>query len=352
MPERRSTRPPLTVAAVHAAPAFLDREASIACCSRWIAEAGRQGVDLLVFPEVFVPGFPYWINCYAPLAQLGIDQRYVQESVCVPGPEIDAIQKAAAKAGVAVVLGISEREGGTCYNSQVFVDTEGRLCGIHRKLQPTFAERMIWGQGDGSTLRCFEMDGRRVGGLICWEHTMNLARQALVNQGEEIHAASWPGLSTLRGFKDVFDDQVAAMCRNHALTAQCFVICAANPVTPDTLQLMEELVGPQDWLEVGGGWSAVMDPMARVIAGPHTGLDERLVVAEVDLAQIVATKLFVDGAGHYARREVLELRVDATPHSGWMRILAREGEGPQAKTGAPARSGGDDPAGIKERRRQ
>jgi predicted amidohydrolase len=142
---------------------------------------------------------------------------------------------------------------------------------------------------------------------------MNLARHALIAQDEQIHAGAWPGLSTLVGFTEVFDPQVEAMSRNHAITGQCFVVVAASPVTQEMLDLMVDALGPQEFLGVGGGWSAIIHPMTPYLAGPHTGLDERLLVADLDLSEIAGVKVFVDATGHYSRRELLRLDVDTEP---------------------------------------
>lgn len=305
------------VAAAHFAPVWLDRDASIEKACAIIDGAGRQGIRLVVFPEVFVPGFPYWINCYPPLMQTAMNQRYLQASVTVPGPQIDAVREAAEAAGTAVVLGVSERDGGTCYNTQVYIDADGRYLGKHRKLQPTYAERYIWGQGDGSTLSVWDCAAGRVGGLACWENTMNLARQALIQQGQQIHAASWPGLSTLAGFEASFDLQVEALSRAHALTGQCFVVVAADFVTEEALEVMHAALGPQTLIKPGGGWSAVLHPWGHDIAGPHTGAKEKLVAADIDLNDIIGVKGFVDGAGHYSRPEVLRLLVDREAKTGF-----------------------------------
>ena len=309
--------PAFKVAAAHAAPVYMDVERGIDKVCAWIAEAGRQQVRLLVFPEVFIPGFPYWINAYPPLIQAGLNRRYQDCSIEVPGPEIERVQAAAREAGVAVVLGFSERmkRGRTCYNAMAFIDVDGTLLGVHRKLQPTYAERYIWGQGDGSTLKVFDSQVGRIGGLACWEHTMNLARQALVQQGLQIHAGCWPALSTLAGFEAVADAQIEAMMKNHALTGQCFVVVASSPVTPEMLAFMERELGPQAYTAAGGGWSAVIHPFTPLLAGPHLGSDEKLLIADIDLQQISDVKLFVDSAGHYARPEILSLRVDTTDHS-------------------------------------
>lgn len=302
-----------TVAAVHAAPVLLDAEATIDKACGFVAEAGERGIDLLVFPEVFVPGFPYWINLYPPADLFGMHARYRGASVEVPGPLVARVQDAARQAGVNVVLGVSERDGGTLYNTQVHIDDEGTLLGIHRKLQPTYAERFVWGQGDASTLSVFETRLGRVGGLACWEHTMNLARQALIVQGEQVHAGAWPGLQTHRGMEESFDLQVEAMSRTHALTGQCFVVVAQNPLTDDMVALMEAELGPQTIQPAGGGWSAILNPDGTTAAGPHTGPEECLLAAEIDLTAIEGVHALLDANGHFSRRDVLRLWVDDEP---------------------------------------
>ncbi len=327
--------PPIPVASVHAAPEFLDAEASIAKAAEWVGRAADQGARLVVFPEVFVPGFPYWINLYPPIVQAGLHARYAAQAVDLDSAQLDPVRAAARRAGAVVVLGVNEREGGTLYNTQVFIDEHGEIIGRHRKLQPTFAERTVWGQGDGSTLSVWQTSVGRVGGLVCWEHTMNLARHALIAQGEQIHAGSWPALSTLVGFRDVFDPQVEAMSRNHAITGQCFVIVAQNPVTQQMLDVMEEALGPQEFLTVGGGWSAIIHPMTPYLAGPHTGLEEKVLVAEIDLDDIAGVKVFVDATGHYSRREILRLTVDDEPKTAVTRTSGASVPGAPAAVPPP-----------------
>ncbi|MCX7169546.1 MAG: carbon-nitrogen hydrolase family protein [Proteobacteria bacterium] len=302
----------IIVAAAHVAPVFMDAGASAEKAAEWIAKAGSAGARLIVFPEVFLPGFPYWINCYPPLLQAGLNRAYQDQSVEASGPELQVIQEAARQSGVAVVMGASERrEGGrTCYNSAFFIEADGTPLGVHRKLQPTYAERYLWGQGDGSTLSVFAMQSARVGALACWEHTMNLARQALIEQQAEIHAGLWPSLSTLAGFDQVANLQIEAMMKNHALTGQCFVVCASSPVSQEMLAFMEQHLGPQQLMTAGGGWTAIIHPFAAVMAGPVSGEAEQLVTAEIDLDNLKDVKLWVDSTGHYARPDVLQLFVD------------------------------------------
>jgi predicted amidohydrolase len=301
----------ISVGAVHAAPFLLDRTATIARACDWIAEAGRQGVNLLVFPEVFVPGFPYWINLYPPAEQHAIQARYIEASVDVDAGDLEAVCRAAAAAQVVVVLGVSERLGSTIYNSQAFIGADGTLLGIHRKIQLTYAERFLWGQGDGATLGGLDTQIGRIGGLICYEHMMNLARQALIDDGVQIHCASWPTFASTRGRGEAYDRLVDTLMRAHAITGQCFVVMAQPPVTAEMISTFESQLGSQQSLSPGGGMSAIYSPQGEVIA-EHRGPSERLIVADIDLAAILKAKVLVDGAGHYARPEILSLRRDRT----------------------------------------
>jgi nitrilase len=317
------------VGAAHAAPLLLDVDATIDKACELIARAGREGVELLVFPEVFVPGFPYFINLYAPDAQFELLARYAEASIAVPGPEVARVQQAARAAGVHVVLGVSERDGGSSFNTQVFIDGEGRYLGKHRKLQPTHAERFVWMQGDGSTLQTFDTAVGRVGGLICWEHTMNLARHALALKGEQIHASSWPGLEAAKNLSGLFDMQVEALSRAQALSNQCFIVVAGSPVTRQMLDVMEAAAGPQPHLGTGGGYSAVIAPLGTHVVEPLSGPDEGLLVAGIDLAEIDALKLLVDAGGHFSRREVLRMTLDEQPYAALERLDPQPPAAPQ-----------------------
>ena len=304
-------------AALHAAPYLLDAEKSAEIASDWIAKACAEGVELLVFPEVFLPGFPHWINLYPPLVQAELNRLYQDQSIDVDGEIMEIVRTAAAEHGVAVVMGFSERPGKsrTCYNSVAFIGRDGEIEGVHRKLKPTYAERYIWGEGDGSSLIVIENDIGRIGALACWEHVMNLARQALIEDGEQIHAALWPSLSTTVGFDKVANAQIEAMMRNHALTGQTFVVAASSPVSDAMITTITDRLGPQDLMTTGGGWTAIIHPFAGTLAGPVTGTEEQMITAELDLSDISDVKLWVDTTGHYARPDVLRLQVDRSRRS-------------------------------------
>ncbi|KAL1652025.1 hypothetical protein SLS58_000148 [Diplodia intermedia] len=365
----------LKAAAVHAAPVYMDKRATTAKVVRIIEEAGKQGIKLLAFPETFIPGYPtttpmtfetirgriviksprahehtvvdpcmqYFCEAYPPLQQVAALARYAEESVvCDDGdPSMRLIRAACRAAHVTVSLGVSERmaNGYTLFNSQVFVDgADGAVLGVHRKLQPTFAERFVWAQGGGWSLRVvrpkLDLDQREwprvrtadggggggggggaynLGGLCCWENTLNGARQALVEQNQHVHVGAWPALSTMRGFEAVADAQIEALMKAHALTAQVFVLSASNYVDGQCLGWMEENLGKQDFVREGGGWSAVIHPFCSFLAGPHTGSEEKLVTADLDFSDLGTVKVWIDGNGHYKRPEVLEFKFDAKP---------------------------------------
>ncbi|RDW75678.1 hypothetical protein BP5796_06499 [Coleophoma crateriformis] len=312
--------PKFKAAAVHSAPIYMDKAKTLKKVISWIEKARTESVELLVFPEVFVPGFPYFINPYPPKQQVGAIIEYGKQSVVVgdDGGDLKEVMAACRKNRLAISLGISERMAGghTLFNAQVMIDSNGQILGVHRKLQPTFAERYVWAQGSGHTLRAYETQaGYRIGGLACWEHTLNGARQALIQDRQQIHAAAWPALSTIEGFQSVADIQIEAMMKNHAITAQVFVICASNYVDQSCLDWLTENVGPlkEGSLGLGGGYSAIYHPFCAAVAGPKVGDGEELVIADIDLAQIGFVKVWVDGAGHYSRPEILKFEMDRRP---------------------------------------
>lgn len=297
------------IAAAHAAPALLDKSASLDKAIQLIEAAGKIGVRLLGFPETFVPGYPYWLAVYALSEQATLNRRYFDESVVIDGPDLAAVKSACRTHGVNVVLGISERDFGTLYNSQIYISDAGDLVGVHRKLQPTMPERYLWGQGDGSTLKVFDLPIGRVGGLICGENSMNLARHALILQHEQFHISSWPGLAAMKNFAEWFAPHVAALSRVHAYTGGCFLIAAQDPLMVANIAVIETALGAQDKLNAGSGTSAIHGPMGNVLASRGDSA-EGLVIADIDLADIASAKMLHDSAGHSARSEILAMSVD------------------------------------------
>lgn len=292
-------------AAVQAAPVFLDREGTVEKVCRLTEEAASQGASLVVFPETFIPGYPVWTNAvsrwnYPPAKR--VYARLYANSVDVPGPVTERLGEAARKAGLYLAIGVHERtHSGTLYNTILFFGRDGRLLGKHRKLVPTYHERMVWGYGDGSTLQVLDTEVGRLGGLVCWEHWMPLARYALYAQGEQVHASLWPTAS----------ETFLLACRGMAFEGRLFVIVSCSYITkamlPQDFELMGEMEGFPEVLSRGG--SAIIGPDAKYLAGPVYDC-ETILYADVELERIVQEKQTLDVVGHYARPEVFRLLIN------------------------------------------
>lgn len=320
------------VAAVHAASEYLDRERSVDKACALIAEAGREGARLIVFPETFVPGYPFWIWTHTPRNGAPLFVELFRNAVELPSDATRQIGEAARKAGAWVVMGLDERDGGTLYNTLAYFDDQGRLVGRHRKLQPTHVERSIWGRGDGRDVFVVQTPFGRLGGLICFEHSMDLNRYSLVALGEQIHVAAWPAISALSHDPNSsnFDNISDAAARYHAIAAQAFVINVQSRIDEHTLERLG-LEGRPDMMRVGGGWTAIVAPNGQLLAGPNRD-DEAILYAELDLGDIVLGKYFCDSAGHYARPDVFRFGIETRGQT----VLSTLGPEPLASPTMPA----------------
>ncbi|OQD69286.1 hypothetical protein PENPOL_c002G04954 [Penicillium polonicum] len=298
------------IAAVHAAPIYMDKEATTEKIIYLIEKAAQDSIDFLAFSEAFLPGYPYFVHIFAPVQLFQAVAAYGNESVTADGPEINRIRTACENHQVAISLGFSERiSGGTAlFNSQIFIDSRGSVLGVHRKLQPTLGERIVWAQGGGKSLRAFSSsDGYVIGGLLCSENSMNGARQALLEDGEQIHVGAWPALSAIVAHAETVDLQTEALTKGHAVGGQVFTIAVSDFVDDRCLDWITENLGHSDQLIAGGGWSAIVHPNATYLAGPHTGPTETFVQCEIDLSHISICKVLTDAVGHYKRPEVLRI---------------------------------------------
>src|SRR5471030_1323679 len=223
-------------AAVQISPVLYSRAGTVEKVVKKIRELGQQGVQFATFPETLVPYYPYFSFVMAPYAMGKEHQRLLEESVTVPSAETLAIGEAAKEANMVVSIGVNERDGGTIYNTQLLFDADGTLIQRRRKITPTYHERMIWGQGDGSGLRAVDSAVGRVGQLACWEHYNPLARYAMMADHEQIHVAMFPG--SLVG--DIFREQIEVTIRHHALESGCFVVNATGYLDP---QQVAEVAG-------------------------------------------------------------------------------------------------------------
>jgi nitrilase len=277
-----------------------------------IGDARDAGAQLVAFPETWLPGYPVWLDVCRDVALWDHDpvkrafRRMAEESVVVPGPITATLGDAAKKAGLVLVVGITERvaEGpgqGTLYNAVLTFDADGRLVNHHRKLVPTYTERMVWGVGDADGLKSAPTKVGRVGALVCWEHWMPLARQAMHDSGEDIHVALWPTAHEML--------QVAS--RHYAFEGRCFVLVAgslmrASALPPELEPHPDKVKSPNDWVLRGG--SAIIAPDGQYVAAPVFE-QPSLIVCDLDLGRVSEERMSLDVSGHYHRPELLRLDV-------------------------------------------
>ncbi len=272
-----------------------------------IDEAAGKGVGFMVFPETFLPYYPYFSFVEPPVSIGPAHLKLYEESVVVPGPVTQALAAAAKKHAMVLVMGVNERDGGTLYNAQLVFDADGSLALKRRKITPTYHERMIWGMGDGAGLKVVDTAVGRVGALACWEHYNPLARYTLMAQGEEIHAAQFPG--SLVG--QIFADQMEVTIRHHALESGCFVVNATGWLSDEQIAAIQPDEKMQKGLR-GGNCTAIVSPEGKHVVPPMTE-GEGLLIGDCDMALIMKRKRMMDSIGHYARPELLQLHVDARP---------------------------------------
>ena len=303
---------PIAVAIIQHSPVFLDLEASVAKAIALTEEAARHGAQVVTFGETWLPGYPAWLDyCsdvalwdHAPAKE--VFARLRQNSVPVPGKETKRLAELAADHNLTLVIGVNERVesgpgNGTLYNSLLTFTAEGGLTNHHRKLIPTYTERLIWGQGDGGGLEAVATSVGRLGGLICWEHWMPLARQTLHNSGEDIHIAVWPTVHEMH--------QIAS--RHYAFEARCFVLAAGSIMRgkdlPNQLRTTPELMANPDAFVLRGG-SAIIGPDGKYVVEPVYE-EECIITAELDLEAIDREKMTLDVSGHYSRPDIFDLRI-------------------------------------------
>lgn len=331
------TLPRFKAAAVQTAPVFLDPAATVAKAASLIREAAGNGAQLVAFPEVFVAGYPYWSWIADPVAGSAWFERLVRASVLVPGPEIQQLCDVARETGVHVVIGVNERSPvslGTLYNTLVFIGPDGSILGKHRKLVPTWAEKLTWGPGDGSTLKVYDTAIGPLGGLACGENTNTLARFTLLAQGELVHIASYIALPVAPPDYDMAE-AIKVRAAAHCFEGKLFTIVSCSTVSEEIIAAMEQLVpdARQRLERRNSAFSGVIGPDGRVVGTPLID-DEGIVYAEIDLNRCIQPKQMHDIIGHYNRFDVFDLRVDTTPRQPVTLASAAPAPAPEPATDA------------------
>lgn len=311
------------VAVAQASSVFMDREKTVEKACRMIREAAAGGAELVAFPEAFIPGYPaYYTVGYETGAHEWTDFMIALQdnSIVIPGPETETLAETAREAGVHVVMGCNELDGRkgsrTVYNSLLFVSREKGVLGRHRKLMPTYTERIYWGRGDGSDLVAYDTDIGRISGLICWENHMVLVRAAMVYSGADFHAAVWPG-NWKRGTDKLLDPDtenlgtgcnLQPLVRVHAFEAGAFVLSACGCLGPEDFPERWHYVRDGDHVnyEWAAGGSSIVNPAGRYLAEPCFEKDA-ILYADCYANQIKAVKAVFDSLGHYSRWDVARL---------------------------------------------
>jgi len=307
MPDESNT---LTVGMAQIAPRWLERDATLASVGDWISKAADAGCALVIFGEALVPGYPFWVERtdgarFDSALQKSLFAHYVSQAVDIDGGGLDAICSRAAELGIAVYLGVIERSaarGHSLYCSMVYIDRAGGIRSVHRKLMPTYEERLVWATGDGHGLRTHRVGPFTVGGLNCWENWLPLARAALYAQGEDLHVAIWPG--NRRNTEEI--------TRFIARESRSFVVSVSGLMRREdidpALPHAELLIETADDLMANGG-SCVAGPDGNWLLEPVTGI-EALRVVDIDHATVLEERHSLDVVGHYSRPDVTRLVVN------------------------------------------
>lgn len=300
----------IKAAIIQAEPVYYDLPRTLDKLIKLLREAASQGAQLVTVGETWLPGYPVWLDIcpgmglwdHEPTKR--VYARLYHNSPTIDGPEIARLCEVTQQLKIVLVIGINERVErsaghGTLYNSLLTIDADGRIVNHHRKLMPTYTERIVWGQGDARGLRAVDTNAGRIGGLVCWEHWMPLTRQALHQSAEQIHVAAWPTV------KEIL--QVAS--RHYAFEGRTFVLAAGSLLraaqVPDELPLAVG-IAPSDYVQRGG--SAIIAPDGSYLAGPIYD-EEMILTADLDLDHIVREQMALDVTGHYARPDVFDFQV-------------------------------------------
>jgi len=293
--------PKYKAAGVQMAARWGDRDGTTDKICRLAEEARKQGAELIVFPEVIIPGSPHWI-----WSTPEDYDRYVElykNSVEIPSQTTRQLCETAKQLQAFLIVGVNERQGKVLYNTMLFIDQKGTLLGAHRKLMGTYVEKIIWAMGGGDSLQVFPTELGVIGGLICRENLSNLSRHVLASLGEQVHAGIWLAGSARRGAH--FSKCMEAACITHALTSSTYVIGVQACASEQEIEMFN--------LQGTGGWSAIISPQGEVVAGPLPE-GEGIVIGEIDLESAIRAYPRRDEIGYHGRPDIFKVLVNREPY--------------------------------------
>lgn len=302
----------LKVAALQAAPAFLDLDAGVEKAIDYMDQAGAAGVDVLAFPETWLPGYPWWIWLGSPAAGMGFVGAYHQNAIVPDSPQDRALAEAARRNKLHAIVGVAERDNGSLYMGQWHYGADGSVLSRRRKLKPTHVERTVFGEGDGSDMRVLDTNCGRIGALCCWEHLQPLSKYAMYAQHEQIHVAAWPSFSLYSGAAYALGPELnLSASQLYAAEGQCFVLAACATVSEAMVEQLCDSPEKQQLLAAGGGHAQIFGPDGAPLCTPLAPDAEGLLIADIDLGAIALAKSVADPVGHYSRPDVLRLQFNA-----------------------------------------
>ncbi len=310
--------PKIRVAAVQAGPVYMDLDATVTKACRLIEEAGSNGAKLVAFPEVFIPGYPYWSRYLSPMISTRYTKELLKQAMTIPGPATDHLAQAARNANIHVVVGVNEKLShahGTLFNTNLLIGPNGQILGRHRKLVPTLSEKLVWAYGDGEGLRTYDTELGSLGTLICGENSNPLARFVLIAEGEQIHVANYLALpqNDTGGYNLAKDIEIRSAA--HSFEGKIFTVVSSQVITDSVIEYFSREPELQKLLSSGTvGHTAIYGPWGLIVAGPLEPGAEGILYADIDLEDALLPKLRHDIGGGYNRFDIMRVTVDRAPH--------------------------------------
>ncbi len=321
-----STKPIVRAAAVQAAPIFMDLKGTVKKTVKLIEEASKKDCDLIVFPETWLPGYPWYIWLNNTMDNMKYFGDYHANSLEVDSEEFNTLAQAAKDNNIHVSIGASERDHGSLYIAQFLFGNDGSLLSGRRKLKPTHQERTVFGDGDGSHLAVTETAIGRIGQLACWEHLQPLTKYAMYSMHEQIHCGAWPSFSVMPQAYALGPVLNNAASQLYAAEGQCFAIAACGIISPEMIDIMVEKEEHKALISAGGGHAVIYGPDGAPLADKIPENEEGLVIADLNMSAITIAKVFADPVGHYSRPDVTRLLLNRRPQPVTEHYVSEEGE--------------------------